>query len=170
MLGVRSGQWRCRWASDEVSRHRALQLEAACQSQPQLAGFHQGHHPSLDSRALLKGEVEHLVTLSKSSAMLTLSIVTNTFQHIRVPTHKLLHTISHVLPCNLLPEAQRSAMGRMKIADCKKFLTAAGTLWILLLHMLQGGKTSQLDWQRRGRSAKRTWGFYGQGTLFINDQ
>lgn len=92
-----------------MTRHITLQFATACKSQPRLVFFHQSHHPSLDSNALLKGEVEQFGDLSKSSAMFTFSIVTTTFQHVSVPIHKLPHTFSHVLPCNFLPKAQRPA-------------------------------------------------------------
>lgn len=125
----------------------ALQFAAACQSQPQLAAFHQGHHPSLDSNALLKGEVEHLVSLSKSSAMLALCVVTNTSQHVRVPAHKLPHTFSHVLPCNSSPKAQRPAMGRMKIVDRSLVDTSPSTC-------CQVENLSHWDWQREEAEVK----------------
>lgn len=109
MLGGGSEQWLCSWASNEMTRHTTLQSAAACKSQPWLAFIHQGCHPSWDSNALLIGEVEQLGNLSKSSAMLTFSIITNTCQQVNVPIHKLPHTLSHVLPCNFSPKAQRPA-------------------------------------------------------------
>lgn len=136
-----------------MSRHTALQFVATCQSQPQLAGF--GHHPSLGSNALLKGEVEHPGTLSKPSAMLAPSIVTNTSQHVRAPAHKLPHAFSHVLPGNFLPKTQRPAKGIMKIVDCNMVSHSSRSFMDASPSYAARWKSFTLGWaERRGRSEK----------------
>jgi len=84
-----------------------LQFATACKSQPWLAFFHQASYPSLDSNAVLKGEVGLLGDLSKSSPMLTFSVTANAFEYKYISICKLPHRFSHVLPCSFLPTAQR---------------------------------------------------------------